>query len=350
MSDEPKENRRSGSESDAAADQKTSVGGKYSSSSRKARRSGRKIIAGKCVIAEQRSEGGFWDKALLRMREIEQVVQMRFGKLIPEEIDADPFILIVAHAANALKRPSDLKSVLAGWCARFAPHLMPDFDHVFEPVRMRIEGRRYNLSDTDAGRLVRLTWQERSALEIRTMNSADISIEEQRDRVAAKARVDDIERKRQARRQEGSDDRESYLAKVSTGKPWEAEGISRSYYYERKKRERTGPADPAHNAERTGSAEGARTGSAVTRDMDTYPFGSPDAPVHSTVASAIIDEIVQAVGGGSPPTSSSPPISYGTIKNGEVEFVTTAGSHGLPASIEAPRSSVSETGRRRVSR
>jgi len=305
--------------------------------STKVRRSGRKIVAGKCVLAELRQSTSFFDRAVLRMREVDRLVVHRFGRLLPELADAEPYLRVIGRCQDAMKRPSDLKAVLAGWCGRYAPHLIPSFEELFDLVRPAVEGRRWNLSATDAGKLLELTVAERSSLEIKTMNAADVSLAEQQRQVAEKRRADDVERKRQQRRKEGAIDRETYLARASVGRPWKAMGISRSYFYELRKKERTGPAHPTQDIHRTGSAEGARTGPAFTRNFYEVPLGSADAPVHSLehtppiqpaladLAGATIEQVAVVGGGVSPPTRSRPHVE-GAEDARDVEDASRSGA------------------------
>jgi len=268
-------------------------------SPKKVKRVGRKKVLGTVVLGEYARTNASFDGALLRMREVEKLIRHRFGRMLPPCTDADPYLRVIAHSQAAMKRHSVLKEVLQGWCARFAPHLLDDFENVFHCTRLAVDGRRWNLSPSDAGATLKLTFDERAHLDIRTMNAFDVSIEEQRRQVQEKRRADDIERKRMARRQATGRDRESYLKEVSRGEPWKALNISRSYFYQLEKQQRTRSAHPAQDVEWTGSADTTRTGSALTRNIPKVDsFGSAEQPVHTSAEGTLSKVEAPTRGGG----------------------------------------------------
>lgn len=344
----------------ATADRLSAEQGKYSQLSKKARRVGRKIVAGNCVIAEQAPSGRLWDKAILRMREVERVVAGRFGGMIPPTEDAEPYVRVIAFAIHALKQPAaNLEVALRGWCGRFAPHLLCDFEFTYQPIRMALEGRRFGLGDVDAGRILTLTWDERSNLELRTIDAADVSKDEQQRRVRLKRRERNAERKRAARLQQGATDRRTYLAAVTSKKPWEEENVSRATYFRRRKAQSNERSKrPASGCE-TGfgayHAEAVRLGSALSRnihsevsELDSH-FGSADEPSLTPPMIPILEDLIVAPG-----RSRSAPArghtSCDTIISENVEFVATAGSHELPACVASPPSTSKPLERKRVSK
>lgn len=176
---------------------------------------------------------------LHRMREIEAVVKDRFNAGILPAYKAERYLEAIAFAANAMNKP--LSAALYGWCERFAPTILDDFDAAFEPIRMKVEGRRWNLSAKDVADLLGVTWEERQRLGLRTIAACDLTAEEftEARKEAKRQRDRDRVAEKRARRMS----RDEYRARPSLEKerPWEVEGISRrTWYYRRRKEDCTG--------------------------------------------------------------------------------------------------------------
>lgn len=187
----------------------------------------RKMI-GECVLAERRPRTDLsYNRALHRLREIDALIGDRYGQIIPETVL--PSFLEVA----ALCHPDT--TATQAWVHRFAPYASPLFTEVFEPVRRAIEGRRYNLNMVDAGALLRLTFDERQRLKIRTMWAADLPIDEQQSAVREAKNKRDRDRLN-AKREGKHKPRNEWLAEHNQ-RPWEAEGIKKRAWYYRQNRQ-----------------------------------------------------------------------------------------------------------------
>ncbi|WP_256750307.1 hypothetical protein [Mesorhizobium sp. Mes31] len=292
---------------------KTYSGPPPGAAGRKARKTGVHTVGNVVVAESSRSQKQPYNRALHRMREIEALVELRFGKTLPERVDHTPYLSAIGYCANVMDEGNALGEVLHGWCARFAPHLLVAFDDVLEPIRRQIEGRRFGLSVEDAGRIVGLTWIERSSLSIKTMDASDISKAEQKALVAAHRREENKRRKSEERRLAKSKDRATWLAEHRTEKdePWVALGISRSTYFERKRRNWTGPAHVAHDGPRTGPAQDTRTGPALTRT----PVGNVAAPVQTEQSADALEGVEGCLipGTGASPMTGVPQTSNETV-------------------------------------
>ncbi len=144
---------------------------------------------GNCILAERRpSRGGNgYSRALHRLVEIDRLIADRFGQFLPPE-HLESFLTVAAfcHAAGAAP---------TGWFQRYAPYALDTFDDVIEPIRRRIEERRWNLN-VEAGQLLALTFDERQRLQIKTMWAADVPVEDKRAVAAAKKENDRAEKER----------------------------------------------------------------------------------------------------------------------------------------------------------
>jgi hypothetical protein len=89
------------------------------------------------------------------------------------------------------------------------------------------------------GKYLRITDEMRTALQIRTIGSFDVSKRQR----AARRRARDHELKRTKRRQRGAKPRAEYLAThaISRDQPWRTEGISRRTWYNRLAEKRAPP-------------------------------------------------------------------------------------------------------------
>jgi hypothetical protein len=78
---------------------------------------------------------------LRRLREIELIIETRYGKFIPETDDADTIIEVAAYALNAYCRTAgkDMNTVLGNWCHRWCPWVLPVAADVLRPILQRVE-------------------------------------------------------------------------------------------------------------------------------------------------------------------------------------------------------------------
>jgi len=193
---------------------------------------------GKCVLSEkQTANRGLFSKHLLRLREIERVIEARHGLTVPETDDGDLYIEAAAHALNAhcKDRGGDLDQMLTGWCSRWAPWARPRAGVVLRPILNKLVRRIYDLRADAVAILIQVTYSERQMLELATIGACDVPRHIRRS--MAKARKREIDRQRQAeiRRQQGRQPRASFLAanRISRLKPWLALNISRRTWYRR---------------------------------------------------------------------------------------------------------------------
>ena len=105
-------------------------------------------------------------------------------------------------------------------------------DDLIDRALAKIEPGRAMGSDT-AGRLLKLTAEERELLSIRTIEAIDESRLDREGRRREERRARDAARKRQARARTCRPREEYLAASLSARKPWEAMGISRRTYERR---------------------------------------------------------------------------------------------------------------------
>ncbi|MBD0416525.1 hypothetical protein [Oryzicola mucosus] len=197
----------------------------------------------------KKPEQSAFRKQIKRLREIETIIEARYGGLVPETDDADAFIRAAAFAINghcwwlmheasghggATGAVPDVETSLRGWCARFAPWSLPRAAEILRPILRDLVGRKYDLSAQAVALLLMVPFHERDRLELNTVGACDISPDIRKAIVANRKRKRDRERQRAKRMAEGRQNRASYeggsLAKTQ---PWLAEGISRRTWYRR---------------------------------------------------------------------------------------------------------------------
>lgn len=183
-------------------------------------------------IRPRSRSSGAYDRRKHRLREIDAVAKDRHGDILPASVDPLPYIEAVAFTANALG--ASVEQAMSGWCGRFAPHLLSRIGEFAPPIRMKVEGRRYDLSADDVAELLGVSFEERQRLGLKTIGCCDLSPEAFRDaRKEAKRRRD---RERLAEKRQAKRPRSQALMQV---RPWEAEGISRRTWYRRQKADGT---------------------------------------------------------------------------------------------------------------
>lgn len=239
------------------------------------------IKVGNCVIAERRSRARSpYSKALHRLREIDRLIADRFGQFVPAE-HLEGFLTVAAFCHGGTT------SATLDWCHRFAPYAVLAFDQAFEPIRRRIEGRRWNLNVEEAGRLLALTFDERQRLQIKTMWAADMPVEDQKGAID-RARQERDRLQKAAKRKAKRKPRADWLAEHLTHRqqPWKAEGISRATYYRRlKPKNETGVSHPAHRNE-TGVSQIENPSGVLHTVADTLVSPSIAPDLHDLMTAA----------------------------------------------------------------
>lgn len=278
-------------------------------------------------------------RAEMRMSEINRLVDFRHGGKIPETDDPrDGYIFCMAHVAHAhFDDEVDRKSFLLKWLRRVA-HWIPDPKDLVDGLLAGMHPRRKHLRDHAAGKLLNLKTAERQALGIRTMSPADISLLQfAKLRKEAKHQAD-RERAARKRREQGA---RPQSASATRTKLWLEAGFKNRRAWERH-RAKQAASTPILDVVATSShpcKEGIVATSSPLIDSrigrDEFATTVANAP---PLEPSISDIELGLDGGVSPPAkgAKSSPVTYASIKNGDVPFVAPAGSLELPAVIEPP--------------
>lgn len=188
-----------------------------------------KVKLGRCVFGDRAGYEGSakFRIEILRMREIEAIIKHRHGDHIPDGRGTDDEDLCVAYI-RAVATPGHLDN-LASWCRRWAPWADPEIiQSIVDEARGR---RRLMRSDGVAGLLV-LSMRERTELGIKTIGACDMTAGKRRRVAADRKKERDRARQQERRQASGRKGRQSYEAEsLSSLRPWEDEGISRSKWY-----------------------------------------------------------------------------------------------------------------------
>lgn len=209
----------------------------------KARATGEARV-GACLVAtmQQRHEPLSEDDyvARLRVAEIERLIEARFPgqPFLPDARGTEDLPQVLAYLTAA----AGARVEVGGWAARWLPWLtdakvLAEAEALSAKLSNGRRGPRILPSD-DAAKLLHLTMQERTLLDIRTIGAADLPKKERKRAAKTVKRERDRERQEQRRREAGVETRAEFL-KRSIGRPWTSLGISRATYY-RWQRE-TGP-------------------------------------------------------------------------------------------------------------
>lgn len=240
-----------------------------------------------------------------RLREIEAVIEARYGPVLPE-IDDDAFIVAAAHCLQAID-PNGLDESLDGWCARWAPWALARAGEMIAPSLRSVAGRRYNLGLDKVATLLCVTMEERLALDLRTIGACDLPPKIRKGIMADRKRRLDRERQERKRRADGRQLRADYRKNsISQTKPWIAAGFNT-----RRTWERHGKPDPVGvvaSLSRTGIYQGESDTLATLR-----PWSVPDDgswPVLDTVK----DEARRPI---SPAVPSRAELAQGTPTKGQ---------------------------------
>ena len=166
----------------------------------------------------------------LRLGDVQKVLRHRYGHTLPDDDagreDLRELLLPISLGPEAGRKMENAIEVWAPWMnADEAGQLMDEIS--LSPIYLRKPTGRV------LGQRLRLTFQHRQALGIRTIAPCDMTDEELAER--RKARKQYLQWLR--RRNGGSTTRPDYLANsLSRTKPWEAEGVSRRTWERRRQR------------------------------------------------------------------------------------------------------------------
>lgn len=165
--------------------------------------------------------------SLLRLREIERLINHRFRGPVPDPEDTDDretALDYVRVAAFALTEQD-----IVSWCRVFA--LWATEADLVPIIAEAAKRRRMMRADGVAG-LLHVTMAERLALKLKTIGAADMTRAERERFMKKRKREMDRKRDEQKRRAAGAKDRASFVAQsISTAKPWEALKMSRAKWY-----------------------------------------------------------------------------------------------------------------------
>jgi hypothetical protein len=172
--------------------------------------------------------------AIHRQREIESIIQRRYGRFLPEN-DGDEFFVAMVHAIQA-SGSQDVLADIRSWCFRWAEWaLWPRHRRTLVSVSETVRHRRHDLRADAVANLLCVTMAERLALGLRTIGACDVSAAERSKIMANKKKASDRDRQRERREAQGRKSRAEYeIGSLSRTKPWEAEGISRRTWERRR--------------------------------------------------------------------------------------------------------------------
>jgi hypothetical protein len=208
---------------------------------------------GNCDLLEPerppRKPSGFWTINGQRLREIETLIELRYGSRGCTSDDAELYLrpaldhLVRHHRAIASRLPAGDSVVrrASDWTSRWLPDLP---EAVVDEAIRQAEEKPLIYTAPALGHVLRVNSAERDALGLKTIRACDRT-EEEHNR-AAKAR------KTAKRRESRAKNRKPRPASAEKHRPWVDLGISRTKYYENRKRARTVRTTPDANKETYG--------------------------------------------------------------------------------------------------
>jgi len=162
----------------------------------------------------------------LRLGDVQNVLRARYGPVLPDDDagreDLRELLLVISLGSEAGRKMDNAVAVWAPWmAANEATTLVDDINLT--------EARYRKPTARELGERLRLTYEERKALGIRTIAPCDVTDDELQER--RKARASYLRWKR--RQAKGSKTRAEYLAanQISRLQPWKAAGQSRATWY-----------------------------------------------------------------------------------------------------------------------
>lgn len=190
----------------------------------------REVTLGNAILGYRtdvtRLRRGKWNHALGRTREIERLIRARHGDAVPETDDASIYAEAIAAIYYVEFSEDDYVKLTSGWCRRWYP--WADQHYVEAIVYERTKVRFRSISQDALGHMLKLTDEERTRLNIRTIGACDVTAVQRRKRQKQKKRDADRLAKQKARRAAGVRPRAEYLAtSLTRSKPWEFFGCSR---------------------------------------------------------------------------------------------------------------------------
>ena len=167
-----------------------------------------------------------------QLRELERIIKHRHGPIIPETDDAIIYAEVAAIMHLIIDREG-IENSFPNWCHRWMPWAEKQ---LIDKLLYEELQQHYVMPSADAlGRMLKLSYAERSDLNIRAIRCYDVTREECDKLQATKRREKDRARKKLKRRSEGVKPRPEYVThSASRQQPWIKEGISRSTWYRRK--------------------------------------------------------------------------------------------------------------------
>jgi hypothetical protein len=171
-----------------------------------------------------------YDRTVHRLREIERIIKHRYG-VLPDTDDAGIVLTQVACCQLQMRRKKlgqlpefdELVDRVSLWCERWAPEasIFQCRDAAHEALRRR----RIDSADDCAAQL-RLSYEERTRLDITTIGSFDVDKRERAKLRKQRKRIRDRDRQARKRAERGALPRAQYLARsLARTQPWKADGI-----------------------------------------------------------------------------------------------------------------------------
>jgi len=194
---------------------------------------GNRKMMGKIIWAERPKKDFCWKAQ--RMRDITALIEFRHGGEIPETDDRQYQFVIAQLVKSSLPTlEAQIERIEECYFAHCKWIKNPE-----EEIRGILESIRHfdhMMSAPKTGRMVGLKLAERDALGIKSMSPCDISPKAFKALCRQRKRENDRISASRKRAKAGAKTRSEYEENsLSRSKPWVAEGISRSTWYERKK-------------------------------------------------------------------------------------------------------------------
>lgn len=192
---------------------------------------------GNCILGyravKAKAHHSKWSHFKGRLRDIETLIKARHGNVVPDTDDAFIYAEVISNLAY-VEFGEDFVGMVEGWCARWMP--WASRLAIEEVIYERTKVRFAPLTADALGHHLRLSYEERSTLNIRTIGAHDVTKRQRMQMQKQLRRARDQERKERERRAAGAISRAEFLANSLTQKqPWCAFGISRRTWERRGK-------------------------------------------------------------------------------------------------------------------